>query len=70
MNDNIKAIGIFCKVPFPNENNLLPIIMTSNIVFDRRYLINDNELIISLYNSSKLIKINLENRIKYINNEY
>ena len=70
INEKMKAIGAFCKVPFPDEKNLLPIILTSNIVLDRRYLENEDEITILIYNCSKPITINLENRIKYSNDEY
>ena len=64
------VIGAFCKVPFPDEKNLLPVLITNDIVFDQRYRDDENELVISLFNSSKPIHLNFENRIKYVNDEY
>ena len=50
-------IGAFCKVQFPDEKNLLPLLITSDIVLDRLYMDNENEIKISLFNSSKPIYI-------------
>jgi len=38
--DGIKATGFFCKIPFPNEYNLLPVLVTNNHVLEENDLKN------------------------------
>ena len=44
-----KATGFFCKIPFPDENNLLPVLITNNHVIDQSYLNLENKITVSLY---------------------
>ena len=65
---NKKGIGFFCKIPFPDYNNLLPVLITNNYIIDELILKNEKKIKIIINNEEK--EIELENRIKYINNEY
>ena len=66
-----KGTGFFCKIPFPDFENLLPILITNNHVIDESILENEKNKVILLLNNDKETKeIQLENRIKYTNKEY
>ena len=66
-----KGTGFFCKIPFPDFEHLLPILITNNHVIDEPILENEKNKVILLLNNDKEIKeIQLENRITYTNKEY
>ena len=48
-----QGTGFFCKIPFPNKNKMLPVLITNNHVI---YVIEDK----SLYNEYTNIKIDIE----------
>ena len=33
---NEQSTGFFCKIPFPDENNLLPVFITNNHVINKK----------------------------------
>ena len=33
--DEIEATGFFCKIPFPDKNNMLPVFITNNHVINK-----------------------------------
>ena len=68
---NTQGTGFFCKIPFPNENNKLPVLMTNNHIINEEILFKKNEKItleIEVEKNQKIIK--LDKRIKYTNKEY
>ena len=67
---NNRGTGFFCKVPFPDENNMLPVFITNNHVIDDKILKQQNSTIAisSIFFENKII--NLNDRIKYTNKEY
>ncbi len=66
-----QGTGFFCKIPFPNENNMLPVLMTNNHIIDGEFLFKKNENISLEIEEEKNPKtIYLDNRIKYTNKEY
>lgn len=69
--DEAKGTGAFCKIPFPNEEKILPILITNNHVIDESIL-NDknNKIALSFNNDEKIQVIELKNRISYTNKEY
>ena len=68
--DNI-GTGFFCKIPFPDKNNMLPVFITNNHVIDEKLLYNENaEISIKIKEDKNSKKLNLNNRIKYTNGEY
>ena len=64
LNDRNKGTGFFCKIPFPDNNNKLSVLITNN------HVINDLNKNIKIYYDNKIIEIELENRKKYTNKEY
>ena len=64
-----QGTGFFCKIPFPNQNEMLPVFITNNHVINKDILNKDEiELDIEEEENMKVIKLN--NRIKYTNEEY
>ena len=67
---NTQGTGFFCKIPFPNQNNMLPVFITNNHIINEQ-LLNTNDKKINLYIEEDGIKeILLNNRMKYTNKEY
>ena len=67
-NDGSKGTGFFCKIPFPNEYNLLPVLITNNHVLGQNDLGYHNIIEITIDNEKreKNIKINSK-RLVYTN---
>ena len=66
-----QGTGLFCKIPFPNINNMLPVFITNNHVITKDLLYKKDEKIsIYIENESDIKQIELNNRIKYTNEEY
>ena len=66
-----QGTGFFTKIPFPDMNNMLSVLITNNHVIDEKILnLKDYniEIDIKIENNNK--KLNLNNRIKYTNKEY
>lgn len=69
--DGSKGTGSFCKIPFPNKENLLPVLITNNHVIDESILNNDKNTIVLSFNDEKETKeIELDNRITFTNKQY
>ena len=63
--------GFFCKIPFPDKNNMLPVLMTNNFNINRELLYKkDSKIKISIKESNESKVIDLNNRRKYTNSEY
>ena len=71
-------IGIFCKIPFPNESNLLPVLITTNLIINEELLYKKEESI-SIFilkeeekklDHDEIKLVDLNNRIKYTNKKY
>jgi len=69
MKDGSKGTGFFCKIPFPNNNHLLPVLITNNHVMNELYLNSVKSFIIK-QNENEFKEILLDNRLKYTNKEY
>ena len=63
--DGTKGTGFFCKIPFPDNNNKLSVLITNNHVINKI----ENEISI-IYKDNELKKIELNDRKKYTNEEY
>ena len=67
--DNSSSIGILCKMPFPDKNHLLSVLLTSNKVLSENMFKEGGELLIEGYQGfSKTLNLNLE-RKKFFNEE-
>ena len=67
----MKASGFFCKIPFPDENNMLKVFITNNHVINEDILYKkDEEIEITINEDKEYCKLNLNNRIKYTNKKF
>ena len=67
-----QGTGFFCKIPFPDLNNMLPVFITNNHIINNELLYKkDAKIKIDIYDDESDNKeINLNNRMKYTNEEY
>ena len=56
--------GFFCKIPFPNFYNLLPVLITNNHILNEEDLKINNQIILSLNNDLFTYKIYIDNSRK------
>ena len=70
--DRFLGTGFICKIPFPDENHMLPVLITNNHVISERSFNEKIELFFEKKNHTIKIDLNLDsNRIKYTNeNKY
>ena len=64
-----QGTGFFCKIPFPDKNNLMPVFITSNSIINKDILSSQLKEKIEYKLCHKLIskEINLNDRLKYTN---
>ena len=48
MNHGSKGTGFFCQIPFPDNNHLLPVLITNNHITNELHLKCNKSLIIKL----------------------
>ena len=61
-----QGTGFFCKIPFPDKNNMLKVLITNNHVINETILFKEGEYIsIYIEEEKKIRKLNLNDRIKY-----
>ena len=66
-----QGTGFFCKIPFPDLNNMLPVFITNNHIINNELLYNEDiKIKIDIYDESDNKEINLNNRMKYTDEEY
>ena len=69
--DQIQGTGFFCKIPFPDHNKMLPVLITSSHVINEEFLNKEDEKIALEIKADPNIKeLNLKDRIKYANKKY
>ena len=69
ISDGGRGTGFFCKIPFPDKEHLLPVLITNNHVINEFMLKRENEIIeleFECEKKSKYLK-NLDERKKYTN---
>ena len=67
--DKDQGTGFFCKIPFPDMNNMLPVIITNYHIIDEKIL-EKGQLNIKIKEEKKSRIMNLNNRIKFTNKDY
>ena len=66
-----KGTGFICRIPYPNNLNLLPVLITCNHVLENEYIKPGNEIKLVFEEEEKIIKIDDERKIyKSIKDEY
>ena len=69
--NNKQATGFFCKIPFPNKKNMKKVLITNNHIINQDLLYNNyTQIELSIKEYSKMISINLKDRLKYTNKVY
>ena len=69
--DIFRGTGFFCKIPFPDTLNLLPVLITNNHVLNEECISLGKKISFALNNEKKLISILIDkDRICYTNREY
>ena len=69
--ENKQGTGFFCKIPFPNEKNFLPVFITNNHVINQEALSENNkDICLSIEEESEDRIFNLNNRMKNTNEDY
>ena len=63
---NEQSTGFFCKISFPDKDNMLPVFITNNHIIN----LKEDKIIIKIKEEKESLIINLNNRIKYTNKEY
>ena len=64
------ATGFLLKIPFPDNNNLLSVLITNNNSINEIILENNKKILLSISNEKECREIKLENRIKYTSKVY
>ena len=63
--------GFFCLIPFPDKNNLLPVLVTNNKILTKNDIMNNKIIKFSIKNDEKNIEIKMDNSRKtYSNKQY
>ena len=66
-----QGTGFFCKIPFPDKNNMIPVLITNNHVIDEKILSEKSKKIpVIIKEKDAPINLILQNRIKYTNESY
>jgi len=69
--NNSIGTGFFCKIPFPDTSNMLPVLITTNHIFNGGLIYQkDSKINLAVKNSQNHIQLELNNRMKYTNEEY
>ena len=62
---NTQGTGFFCKIPFPDKENMLPVLVTNNHVIDKDLLNKkDSKIKIDIKEELEIKEIKLCNRMK------
>ena len=71
--DQIQGTGFFCKIPFPDHSNMLPVLITSSHVINEEFFNKDDaKIVLEIKANPNVKELNLKdkNRIKYANKKY
>ena len=67
---NLQGTGFFCEIPFPDENNTLPVFITNNHIINEKLLYQENLIIEIETIVDGIKKFNLKDRMNYTNKDY
>ena len=65
--------GFFCKIPFPDNSNKLPVLITSNTIINQYFFQKEEKIVIFINNNEKNIFIDFKDSIsrkKYTSEKY
>ena len=64
--NGVNGSGFFCKIPYPNESNLLPVLITNNHVLNTEDIKINKRLVLTINDDSQQKVINIDkSRKKY-----
>ena len=63
-NNGSKGTGFFCKIPFPDQNNLLPVLITNNHVLTQNDIAINNIIKITINNDKVVRNITINSKRK------
>ena len=61
--------GFFCKIPYPDQSHLLPVLVTTDFIINFTDVKEGNSLKISLNDENEFREIKVNNRKIFLNNE-
>ena len=61
-NDGTKGTGFFCKIPFPDDNNLLHVLITNNHILEQTDIENNKFIEISINNEKEDRNIQIDKK--------
>ena len=68
---NTQGTGFFCKIPFPDKEHNLSVLITANHIINKNILNEENRKIsVQIEEENEKIIIDLNNRMKYTNEEH
>ena len=71
VNKNNEGTGFFCKIPFPDEENMLTVLITNNHIIDNEtFKSADSYISIKIKEEIETRKLKLNNRMIYTNKDY
>ena len=70
MDDGSKGTGFFCKIPYPNKDHLLAVLVTNNHVINESHLGNDKSIYFSIDNDKIKNRIIIGDRKVYTSELY
>ena len=70
MNNGNQCTGFFCKIPFPEKKDLLPVLITNDLVVDKWNLIENKYIKLTINNEQINKNIEIKDRKIYISKVY
>ena len=70
INKNERGTGFFSKIPFPDVNNMIKVLITNHHIINEEYINKNNSIKIKIKSEEDILNINLKNRIIFTNEEY
>ena len=69
-NENCYGTGFFCKIPFPDKDNFLPVLITAYHILHEEALNQIDKKIHITFENEQVFELDLNKRIKYTNKKY
>jgi len=71
VDNGLQGTGFFCKIPYPNKNNMISVLITCNHLINEDILYKKDKIIsIKIKEENEIRNINLNDRIKYSSQKY
>ena len=70
MDNGSKGTGFFCKIPYPDEDHMIKLLITNNHLINETRLKNDNQIIFTINNDKIKYKLTIGKRKVYTSKLY